>query len=229
MMVKTPMKVSEILITPLPSSSSPNPNRDPKAAQEIVTTYLNNVLPTQDKKNLGSDIKWYFMLDKTTHKKNKPIRKKKSYLTRKERKELNLLRLPKEDWDYKQLEPLRNLWKQYIKEVLGYNEKLPNYTDPHWTIFSSSLMKSEFVGAEIKVIRSNVPSLVDLSGTIVLETKATFQIVTPSNKLKIILKAPCIFEISLDVGRISFMGNSLITKPSERSAKKIKNSTLPDL
>lgn len=44
--------------------------------------------------------------------------------------------------------------------------------------------KSEMVGAELKVIKSKVPSLVGMQGTVVLETKMTFQIVTPQNQLK---------------------------------------------
>lgn len=53
--------------------------------------------------------------------------------------------------------------------------------------FSTILSKSELVGAETTVVRSKIPTQVGLSGTIVLETKQTLQIVTPKNQLKSML------------------------------------------
>lgn len=141
-------------------------------------------LPSTDSKNLNTDMKWNFLLDKHSLHKKKKIQKKKTFLTRNQKRELNLLTLPKEGWNYKSLQGLREMWKDYMKQNLNLISKAPSYTDQEWTAFSNVLAKSELIGAEITVIKSKVPNQVGMTGTVVLETKMTFQLVTPQSKLK---------------------------------------------
>ncbi|XP_044260137.1 ribonuclease P protein subunit p29 [Tribolium madens] len=198
-------------------------------------TYLQKLLkkelPKGDSQQLVHDLKWQFLLDKhqSSKKRNKPIRKKKTFLTRKERKELNILKLPKSDWDYSSLESIRKMWRQYMNQNLELAGPVPRCSDQDWTNFSTILAKSELIGSEIKVVRSKCPRHVGLSGTVVLETKMTFQIVTPKSQLKIIPKNTSVFQFTLDKIKFTVFGKHIMTKPSERSVKKIKSLMLPDL
>lgn len=71
-----------------------------------------------------------------------------------------------------------------MKENLDLVNKAPTCTDPDWLPFSTVIAKSELIGAELTVVSSKVPSLIRIRGTVVLETKMTFQVVTPDSKLK---------------------------------------------
>lgn len=53
------------------------------------------------------------------------------------------------------------------------------------------------VGCELKVVKSKVPSLIGMQGTVVLETKMSFKIVTPQNKLKSELQKLHVTSITL--------------------------------
>lgn len=173
---------SETLETPLPENYGPNLDRS--EAEEYVKNVLKQDLPKTEKATVDKELRWHFKLDKESReKKGKTNRKKKTYLTRKERKQLNLLKLPKTDWNYAALDDLRAMWKEYMRENLEL-EKAPSCNEPNFNSLSVILGKSEYVGAEIKVIRSTCPSLIGICGTVVLETKATFQIVNKESKLK---------------------------------------------
>ncbi|CAH0549223.1 unnamed protein product [Brassicogethes aeneus] len=157
---------------------------------------------------------------------------KKTFLTRKERRELEMLKLPKAGWNYNSLQSIRNMWREYMTQNLDLcdtTNKIPKCTDSEWTAFSTILAKSELVGAELEVVRSKTPSLVGMIGTLVLETKMTLQIVTKDNKLKIVPKECSVFEFRLNNMKFTVFGKQIMTKPSERSAKKIKGQMYPDL
>lgn len=104
------------------------------------------------------------------------------------RRESNLDKLPKTDWNYNALQEMRNMWHSYMTKCLASlhlaSEKVPDVTDNKYAQFHSVLAKSELTGANITVEKSNNPSYVGMEGTIVLETQQTFQIVTPKNQLK---------------------------------------------
>ncbi|KYB27036.1 ribonuclease P protein subunit p29 [Tribolium castaneum] len=213
------------------------PDQYLKNAPEIgdPTTYIQKLLlkelPRSDSQQLRHDLKWQFLLDKhqSSQKRKKPIRKKKTFLTRRERKDLNILKLPKSDWDYNSLEGIRKMWRQYMRQNLELAGRAPHCSEQDWANFSAVLAKSELIGSEIKVARSKCPSHVGLTGTVVLETKMTFQIVTQQSQLKIIPKNTSVFEFVLDAMKFTVFGKHIMTKPSERSVKKIKSVMLPDL
>ncbi|KAL1502719.1 hypothetical protein ABEB36_007823 [Hypothenemus hampei] len=215
--------------SPLPTEIIKGQDIPKEEALSLINTYLKQVLPSSDQKNLKSEFKWQFLLQRHSLVKPKRRKQKKTFLTRKQRKEMKLLKLPEDGWNYNSLEPMRNLWKEYMRENLGLIKKAPSCIDQEWNTFSAIVAKSEMVGAVLKVIKSKVPSLVGLYGTIMLETKMSFQILTPENKLKTILKETSIFEFVLDHMRFKFLGKHLTTRPSDRSVRKIKNLLHPDL
>ncbi|RZC38272.1 UPF0086 domain containing protein, partial [Asbolus verrucosus] len=196
----------------------------------FVEDLLQKSVPKGDLKNIQKDLQWQFLLDKQRYdKKIRPIRKKKTFLTRKERRELNILKLPRTGWNYESLEDMRAMWRQYMRQNLELVDKAPNCSDQDWSNFSTILARSELIGSEIKVVASKVASQVGISGTVVLETKMTFQIVTPASKFKTLPKNTSLFEFNLDNLKFKVFGKSIMTKPSERSVKKIKSQMLPDL
>ncbi|CAG9767754.1 unnamed protein product [Ceutorhynchus assimilis] len=190
---------------------------------------LKKTLPSSDWHGITSGLKWKFFLDQHSLEKPNRRNKKKTFLTRKERKKAGLLKLPKDEWNYNSLEAIRNMWKEYMRENLDLINKAPTCTDQEWNSFSVIVAKSEMIGSDIKVIKSKVPSLIGMSGTVVLETKMSFQIVTPQNKLKIILKDTSVFQFVLDNMKFTFFGKHLTARPSDRSVKKIKTLMQPDL
>ncbi|XP_019872645.2 uncharacterized protein LOC109600904 [Aethina tumida] len=202
----------------------------------FMKQFLQNHVPSHDIRTVAKN--WRFLLEKHQIAK-KPKRKqlKKTFLTRAEKVDLNLLKLPKEGWNYNKLEPIRQMWKEYMidnlelinKEKEVSMKRVPKCDDSEWPNFSTILSKSELVGAETTVVRSKIPTQVGLSGTIVLETKQTLQIVTPKNQLKIIVKDSSVFEIILGDIKLTIFGKHITTRPSEKSVKKIKTFMYPDL
>lgn len=174
---------SAILEEPLPEAFGPT--IDQNAASEYIKNLMKQALPRSEHANLATELKWHFVLDKHSVKEPKQGGKiKKKFLTRKQRYELGLLKLPKTGWSYSKLETIREMWKGYMRENLDYTQKVPSFEDPEWPAFSTTIGKSEFVGCEIKVVRSRNNSCVNVSGTVVLETKECFHIVTPQSKLR---------------------------------------------
>ncbi|XP_017771566.1 PREDICTED: uncharacterized protein LOC108558971 [Nicrophorus vespilloides] len=200
-------------------------------AESTITDLLFETVPdsiaNEVEKNLS---KWSLKLEKIKPETRQKVNiKRKKYLTRDERLKNGLLKLQKVGWNYSQLAEMRSMWLTYMRDNLEGIHKCPEPTDAEWTNVSTILSKSELTGADITVIRSTVPNLIGTRGTIVLETKATLQIVTPNNKLKILLKKPTVFQFVLDKFKFTVFGKHIATKPSERSVKKIKTLMHPDL
>ncbi|XP_056646053.1 uncharacterized protein LOC130451206 [Diorhabda sublineata] len=217
----------DILHKELPTEITNLPPICIEDSSDFIKRFLVENLPKTDSKNVTTDLKWNFLLEKHSfEKKKKQLKGKKSFLTRRQRINLNLHKLPKQGWNYGELDTLRQMWKSYMRENIDMVE-VPNYLDPNWNAFSMVLAKSELVGAELTIIKSRVPSLIRMTGTVVLETKMTFQIVTPKSQLKVLLKDGSVFEFSLDDMKFTVYGKYLITKPSERSVKKIKSQMVP--
>ncbi|XP_066255833.1 ribonuclease P protein subunit p29 [Euwallacea similis] len=214
---------------PLPQEILQGNNLTKEEASKHMQTILRQTLPSSDSKNLKADFKWQFFLEQHYVVKLNRRKQKKTFLTRKQRKKMGLLKLPKENWKYSSLQVVRDMWKEYMRENLELIKQAPTCVDQDWNSFSVIVAKSEMVGADLKVVKSKVPSLIGMHGTVVLETKMSFQIVTPQDKLKTILKETSVFEFLLDNMKFTFLGKHLTTRPSERSVKKIRNLMQPDL
>ncbi|CAG9854768.1 unnamed protein product [Phyllotreta striolata] len=171
---------------PLPSRILDLPRENHNQSLDGIKNMLFKTVPKVDRQNFTETLKWKLNISKFSVKKiSKGCKKKKPYLTREQRKKLNLAKLPNEGWNYSELENLRQMWKSYMIENLNIIGKpLINHLTPNWAGFSAVFAKSELIGAEITVVRSKNPNLIGLTGTVVLETKMTFQIVSPDSKLK---------------------------------------------
>ena len=170
----------DILEQPLPARFEPI--TDKEKAAESVSTILKQSLPHSQKSEVDNDKYWSYILDRHSSENRKPITKcnKKKTLSRADKQQLGLLKLPKDGWQYEKLTSMNDMWKNYMRE----NLELVNRTEVDCSTLSTVLSKSELIGAEIVVERSIVPSYVGIQGIIVLESKSTFQIVTKKSKLK---------------------------------------------
>nr|XP_022920394.1 uncharacterized protein LOC111428898 [Onthophagus taurus] len=218
-------KISSCLKTPLPQTNLKN---IPDSSIETIKSFLEEKLPESERKDIEDGLNWNLYLDKNkTSKKPKSVRKK--LLKCKERKKI-FGKLPKDGWKYEKLLEMNSMWKQYVLNTLNGTDKIKRCNEGDFNQFCMNLNKIELIGAEIKVVRSKNPGYIGIEGIVVMETKFTLNIVCKLTfKLKSVLKESCVFEICLDSFRFSFFGKHFLTRPGDRSVKKIKYFSLSDL
>ncbi|XP_058459988.1 ribonuclease P protein subunit p29 isoform X2 [Malaya genurostris] len=104
-------------------------------------------------------------------------------LSRKEIAQMGLYSLPEDTICYKQMVPLNRLWRKYISRYLG-KEKIPDAPDLQYNQMTLDLLKADYHGAKISVIRARNPSLVGIKGIVILDTKGTFKIVSRDDRMR---------------------------------------------
>ena len=77
------------------------------------------------------------------------------------------------------------------------------------------LLKIEWVGSHVKVIGSKNKTYMDIEGMIADETKHTFTILSKNTRKKV-LKAQCVFEISVKMNTYKVDGKLLEKRSEER-------------
>lgn len=93
---------------------------------------------------------------------------------------LNLNKGIHKELHFTDLLPLNAIWVDYMRNLLGVESfsKLPNSPlESNWEVVSQKIMKADYHGAKISVIRSKCPSLVGVSGIILQDTKNTFRLI----------------------------------------------------
>ena len=78
------------------------------------------------------------------------------------------------------------------------------------------LMK-EFVGREVRVVRSTTDSLNGVRGVILDETKNTFLVLTTRKRRIIVPKNVCVFEIKFDDRWVRIVGKDIMMRPEDRT------------
>lgn len=114
---------------------------------------------------------------KTKIKKKKP--KKSPFLTTRKSNLLGLNKFEKKSMHYSDMLPLNSCWLGYMHHKLAMEDftNLPrNSTDSQWEIVSQHLMKADYHGAKVTVIKSKCPSTVGIVGIIIQDTKNTFRL-----------------------------------------------------
>merc|ERR1719414_1788597 len=97
---------------------------------------------------------------------------------------------------YAEFAPLRDLWKAYVQDLkLGQGQELAN-----------GMASADLHGSTIEVVQAKNPGCVHLRGTVVEETQKTFRIVTPDNRVKVLLKEKCVFELEVCGERVRLLG-----------------------
>uniref|UniRef100_A0A914VY95 Ribonuclease P protein subunit p29 n=1 Tax=Plectus sambesii TaxID=2011161 RepID=A0A914VY95_9BILA len=156
-----------------------------------------------------------FVLEKTIKRPTKP-KKAAPNLARKSKKLSDL-----KDLKYSQFVALYDLWKNYFKSC--YGGKDPERADDR-------LLKADYHGCLLLVATSVNPSQVGLRGIVVRESRNTFLIITPDDRLLTIPKKGTTFQFVLDGHLFTLFGDALGNTSAGRSQKKFKNcSTVPYL
>ncbi|XP_057340722.1 ribonuclease P protein subunit p29 [Microplitis mediator] len=219
------MKKSDDICKPLPyeisKQASTLDNRE-----RFIIDFLEQRLPSTDSSQIIDELKKTFVLDKLrANKKIKP--KKGNFLSGRKRKLLGIKTVGlNKKLKYKDLLPLNKLWLEYFSQTLGVNFKeLPNPGDNDWESINQKIMKSDFHGAKVKVVKSKCPSLIDIQGIIVQDTKNTFRIVSEDDTVRTVPKHAVAIDIQLIETKFQLFGKDLCIRPAERV--KIKNKFTP--
>jgi ribonuclease P protein subunit POP4 len=84
------------------------------------------------------------------------------------------------------------------------------------------IIRSEFIGTQVKVVKSKHPNDIGLSGKIVDETRNTFSILQ-EGKRKTVIKDLAVFHFKLSDGTIVEINGALLGgKPEDRFKKHIR-------
>ncbi|PVU94103.1 hypothetical protein BB561_002806 [Smittium simulii] len=149
-----------------------------------------------------------------------PPKKTSKRLSSKLQKKLGIYNIPKDNQKYSVFEPLNVLWSEYILRVLA------NSTGPN---AAQKIIKADFHGSILSVVKAKCYSLVGKEGIVIQETKNTFKIITKTNNLLVIPKTNTIFEMKVSSYKFTFFGNQIMYKSSERATKKFKPKPNIDL
>ncbi|XP_055350524.1 ribonuclease P protein subunit p29-like [Paramacrobiotus metropolitanus] len=161
--------------------------------------------------------KSYLLLDpKRKSKKSKKPRPPQG-LTHKERKELKVFDIPKEQQKFSIFEPLHALWCGYMEEAF----RLSHLQSSGVNNTQEDLTKADYHGAMLKVVESNNPSLVGVEGIVTRETRNTFHLITRADQLKIIPKSVCTFEYAVGNVRVKIYGVNFCSRPADRIKRKL--------
>ncbi|XP_077375439.1 ribonuclease P protein subunit p29 isoform X2 [Festucalex cinctus] len=153
----------------------------------------------------------------------KLCKKRAKRINARQKRETKMFHLNSEHQRYELFLPLHFLWKQYIVDLCnGLKPTSPQSVQ-------QKLLKADFHGAIITVVRSKCPSYVGATGILIQEFKHVFKIITKQDKFKVIPKKNSVFQVEIN-GFISYIyGNKFEQRASERSAKKFKASGTIDL
>lgn len=93
--------------------------------------------------------------------------------------------MPRLGLAYADMLPVHNLWLQYMENVLcdHLGKALPAVHDPGYENFSLLLMRADYNGAKVTVVRSRCSSLIGKTGILAMETKETLRVLQENNVL----------------------------------------------
>nr|ACO09747.1 Ribonuclease P protein subunit p29 [Osmerus mordax] len=194
-------------------------------ADKFTNAFLKNSLPGKNQEQIEE-----YMNHKAVvleHRKQKTPRiktKKAKGLNARQRREMKVFQLKPEHHKYLLFMPLHGLWKQYIVDLC--NGLKPN-SNPQ--LIQQRLLKADFHGAIMTVVRSKCPSYVGTSGILVQELKHVFKIITKEDRLKVIPKRNSVFAVEINGFVSHIYGSKFELRSSQRSAKKFKVKGTIDL
>lgn len=201
-------------------------------AVETIVTLLKSNVQRSDIPNIGTELKQNFVLSKRKSKEQRIKQKKskkKQCLTRKEKLHLGFYTIPRDGVKYEEMLVLNHIWTGYMEELLDLHKPVPECPSRSWESFTQSVYKADFHGSILKVIRSKCPSYVSKIGICIMDTKNTFKIISKDNVITTIPKKCSVFELYLKNLRIALFGKHMCIRPAERSNKKFKGHSNPDL
>ncbi|KAK2580258.1 hypothetical protein KPH14_012509 [Odynerus spinipes] len=199
-----------------------------KNSEQYLINFLQNLLPPSDGKSAADELRKTFIFSKLRSKTTRNVKINKKFLTTRKRMLLGLGKIScNSGLKYTDLLPLHQLWLKYIQSVLGDKfspTETHNPIDANWENINQQLMKADFHGAKISVVKSKCPSLVGISGIIVQDTKNTFRICGMDNIMRTLPKDAIVIKLYLHELTLQIFGKQLSIRPTERTVKKFKTA-----
>ncbi|XP_032394148.1 ribonuclease P protein subunit p29 [Etheostoma spectabile] len=187
-------------------------------AQSFTQAFLKNSIWQHSHREIQNMLKHKaVILGYSRPKKDKRSSKKAKGLNARQKREMKIFQIKPEHQRYELFLPLHELWRQYVIDLCG---GLKPTSSPQ--LVQQKLLKADFHGAIITVVRSKCPSYVGTTGILVQEFKHIFKIITKENKLKVIPKRNSVFEVEINGFVSHIYGSKFEQRASERSAKKFK-------
>ncbi|XP_076011633.1 ribonuclease P protein subunit p29 isoform X2 [Genypterus blacodes] len=195
-------------------------------AEAFTGAFLRNSTQLHSSHNLKSLRYKAVTLGFTRGKKGKKKRnsKKAKGLNARQKREMKVFQIKPEQQRYDLFLPLHELWTQYVVDLCN---GLKPSSNPQ--VIQQKLLKADFHGAIITVVRSKCPSYVGTTGIIVQELKHIFKIITKEDKLKVMPKRNNVFAVEIGGFVSHIYGSKFEHRASERSAKKFKVKGTIDL
>ncbi|XP_067350643.1 ribonuclease P protein subunit p29 isoform X2 [Channa argus] len=189
-------------------------------AEAFTEAFLKNSIQQGTRHDLKSMLSHKaVILGYTRPKKDKSQRnsKKAKGLNARQKRTMKVFQIKPEHQRYELFLPLHQLWREYIIDLCS---GLKPTSSPQFV--QQKLLKADFHGAIITVVRSKCLSYVGTTGILVQEFKHVFKIITRKDQLKVIPKRNSVFAVEIN-GFISHIyGSKFEQRASERSAKKFK-------
>lgn len=140
-------------------------------------------MPSSDINHLDKELKRSFIFGKYRNSVPKKQSRQKKTLNRKQKKALGLYAIPQKSIKYEDMEIIHDLWKQYMAAYLNITStfRLPSIEEKSWESFSLLLVKADYHGALMTIVRSRCTNLVGKKGICIMDTKNTFKIVSTDN------------------------------------------------
>lgn len=108
-------------------------------------------------------------------------------LTRRQATELGMFTLPTAAVRYADMLPLHRLWLDYMRQHLGLRSagaRVPEPHEPGYDAFAKLLVKADFHGAVVRVVRSKCAGHVGTEGIVAMDTKNTFKVVGKDDRMR---------------------------------------------
>ncbi|KAI9651778.1 MAG: hypothetical protein M1831_007594 [Alyxoria varia] len=108
-------------------------------------------------------------------------------LSAKEKRKLGVHDIPKREAKYEIYKGLHQLWRGYIRDVLGLEGAGEGSKRRQYVSASDAgpkILSADFHGAELEVVRSRCVGRVGVKGLVVRDTKFTFTVITKEDALK---------------------------------------------
>ncbi len=90
------------------------------------------------------------------------------------------------------------------------------------SITPKNLIRHELIGLRVKIVKSSDPTLINVEGVVVDETKNTLVIRRQNGKEIRVQKDICVFRFMLDDGNaVEVSGEVLVARPEDRIKKRV--------
>ncbi|XP_053635290.1 ribonuclease P protein subunit p29 isoform X2 [Cherax quadricarinatus] len=216
---------------------------DAESSKQQLRDLLETYVPKCDKDDVDNEVRKYFLLTdkKARRRPHKSLRKKnipgraphrgKKRLTGRERRELGLHKVDRSNKTFEMFLPINDIWKKYAEALLG----ITHFMESGWTggdrdtkteAVQNRVRKIDYFGCFMRVTKSRCSEYIGIQGIVIRETKNTFMMICPNDKVKIIPKLHS--EFSFVVGKVGFsvLGNHLHQRSAERAKHNFKKLSL---